>query len=334
MNTRIIVAIAVLAAGLCGAVATAQASGTTASAPAEKTAALKRAGWHDFDGTHIGENRMYSAAYEDTMITIARQFNLGFVELRAANPFIDPWIPGKGTQVTLPDMHLLPPGPRRGLVINLPEMRMYAYLESGKPPQSFPLGIGREGLRTPLGTTTVIRKADGPTWRPTPRMRSEDPTLPAEVPPGPDNPLGTHAMYLGWPTYLIHGTNKPYGIGRRSSSGCMRMYPEDIITLYKQVPVGMTVTVIDEPVKAAWVGDKFYVEAHPTMEHADRMERDGGLPEYELSDHEIKAIIAAAGADSDHIDWAVLRQVIRERNGMPIVVATRTAAKKAEAEGI
>ncbi|MBU0800565.1 MAG: L,D-transpeptidase family protein [Alphaproteobacteria bacterium] len=296
----------------------------------QKAAALKKAGWKDFSGAHIGENRAYEATYEDTLITIARGFNLGFVELRAANPFVDPWMPGEGAKMTLPAMHLLPPGPRRGIVINLPEMRMYAYLDSGRPPESYPLGIGREGLLTPSGTTTVVRKADGPTWRPTPRMRAEDPTLPAVVPPGPDNPMGTHAMYLGWPQYAIHGTNKPYGIGRRSSSGCLRMYPEDIVKLYGRVPVGMNVTVVNEPVKAAWVDNKFYIEAHPTMEHADRMERDGGLLEYELSPAEMTAIMNAAGDDAHHIDWGTLRQVIRERNGMPIVVATRPRGDTAQ----
>lgn len=283
----------------------------------------KADGWKNFEGAYIGENVAYKTKYEDTMVVIARNFDIGFVELRAANPFVDPWIPGANVEMTLPSMNLLPPGPRRGIVINLPEMRMYAYLESGKPPQSFPLGIGREGLLTPSGTTSIVRKVDGPTWRPTPRMRAEDPKLPAVVGPGPDNPMGTHAMYLGWAQYAIHGTNKPYGIGRRSSSGCLRMYPEDIVNLYGQVPVGTTVTVLNEPVKAAWINNKFYVEAHPTMEQADRMEQDGGLPAYELSEAEMSAIMKAAGHDADRIDWRLLRQVVRERNGMPIVVGDR-----------
>jgi L,D-transpeptidase ErfK/SrfK len=282
--------------------------------------------WKNFDGSYIGENVSYKTKYEDTMIVIARNFDIGFVELRAANPFVDPWIPGANVEMTLPAMHLLPPGPRRGIVINLPEMRMYAYLDSGQPPQSFPLGIGREGLLTPTGTTSVVRKVDGPTWRPTPRMRAEDPKLPAVVGPGPDNPMGTHAMYLGWAQYAIHGTNKPYGIGRRSSSGCLRMYPEDIVKLYGQVPVGTTVTVLNEPIKAAWIDNKFYVEAHPTMEQADRMEQDGGLPAYEMSDAEMAAVMKAAGRDAERIDWGLLRQVVRERNGMPIVVADRPSA--------
>lgn len=286
-------------------------------------AASGKGGWRDFAGTHIGDNMSYTTKYEDTLITIARNFNLGFVELRAANPYVDPWMPGEGVNMTLPAMFLLPPGPRRGVVINLPEMRMYAYMKSGQPPQSYPLGIGREGLQTPSGTTTVVRKAEGPIWRPTPRMRAEDKTLPAEVHPGPDNPMGTHAMYLGWPQYAIHGTNKPYGIGRRSSSGCLRMYPEDIVKVFGMVPVGTNVTVINEPVKAAWVGNKFYVEAHPTIEQADRMEQQGGLPGYQLSESEMKVIADVAGADAHLIDWTILRQVIRERNGMPIAVATR-----------
>jgi L,D-transpeptidase ErfK/SrfK len=283
-----------------------------------------KGGWTNFDGSHIGENRVYTANYEDTLVKLARDFNLGFVEMRSANPFIDPWMPGAGTKITLPAMHILPPGPRRGIVINLPEMRLYGYFKSGQEPVSHPLGIGREGLDTPSGTTTVTRKAEGPTWRPTPRMRSEDPTLPAVVPPGPDNPMGTHAIYLGWPSYAIHGTDKPYGIGRRSSSGCLRMYPEDIITTFANAPVGMAVTVINEPVKAAWVGNKFYVEAHPTIEDADRMEREGGLPRYDLTNKELEVIMQAAGAQASLIDWAITRQALRERNGMPVVVATRS----------
>jgi L,D-transpeptidase ErfK/SrfK len=290
-------------------------------------AASGKAGWRDFAGTHIGDNMSYTTKYEDTLISVARNFNLGFVELRAANPYVDPWMPGEGVELTLPAMFLLPPGPRKGIVINLPEMRLYSYMKSGKPPESYPLGIGREGLLTPTGTTTVLSKKENPVWRPTPRMRSEDPSLPVEVGPGPDNPLGTHALYLGWDQYRIHGTNKPYGIGRRSSSGCLRMYPEDIIKAYKDVPVGTTVTVINEPVKAAWVGNKLYVEAHPTMEQADRMEQQGGLPGYQLSADEMKVVMNAAGADAGRIDWTVLRQVIRERNGMPIVVATRPKAE-------
>lgn len=308
------------------------AAAVMAAVPTLAASGKKAGGWRDFAGTHIGDNMSYTTKYEDTLITIARNFNLGFVELRAANPYVDPWMPGEGVEMTLPAMFLLPPGPRRGVVINLPEMRLYSYMKSGQAPESYPLGIGREGLLTPIGQTTVLSKRENPTWRPTPRMRAEDPRLPIEVGPGPDNPLGTHALYLGWDQYRIHGTNKPYGIGRRSSSGCLRMYPEDIIKAYKMIPVGTTVTVIDEPVKAAWVGNKLYVEAHPTMAQADRMEQQGGLPGYQLSAHEMEVIMNAAGRHADRIDWAVLRQAIRERTGMPIVVATRPKAQDVPVE--
>ncbi len=283
-----------------------------------------------FSGPVIGEMKTYTTKYEDTLVKIARDNDIGFVALRAANPHVDPWMPGANVKMSIPVMRLIPDAARQGIVINLPEMRLYYYPKSGAAPQSFPIGIGREGLLTPVGETHVRAKVVGPVWRPTPRMRAEDPTLPESVPPGPDNPLGTHAMYLGWPEYRIHGTNKPYGIGRRSSSGCIRMYPEDIIRLYPLVPEGTPVQVINQPVKAAWIGDDLYVEAHLTMGQADRMEVDGGLPTYEMSEDDMREIIKAAGPVSADLDWQKIRQVIRERRGYPIVVAQRKSNAPAE----
>ena len=153
-----------------------------------------------YDLPYVGEQVIYRAAYEDTFVHLARDYNLGFVEMRAANPTVDPWLPGKGTEIILPTRHILPEAPRKGVVINLPEMRLYAFVNGDNAPTTFPIGVGREGLNTPEGTTTVVRKKEGPTWTPTPRMRREDPTLDPYYPPGPDNPLGTHALYLGWPT--------------------------------------------------------------------------------------------------------------------------------------
>ena len=184
---------------------------------------------------NLRETTSYRAAYEDTLLEVARRFKLGYVEMVAANPGTDPWLPGEGTEVVLPTVHLLPDAAREGIVINLADMRLYYFPEPNGPPRSYPIGIGRDGLTTPLGTTEVVRKRKDPTWHPTARMREEDPELAEVVPPGPDNPLGSRAMYLGWPTYLIHGTNKPWGIGRRSSSGCIRMYPEDAEELFDLV---------------------------------------------------------------------------------------------------
>ncbi len=282
-----------------------------------------------YDKAYIGAMGVHKASYEDTFIRIARDYNLGFVALRAANPDIDPWMPGEGTEIILPARHLLPDAPRRGVVINLADMRLYAYVEPGKPPVSHPIGVGRDGLDTPMGRTSVVRKTIGPTWRPTPRMRSEDPSLPEAIGPGPDNPLGTHALYLGWPSYLIHGTNKPYGIGRRVSSGCIRMYPEDIVRFYDLIDVGTPVTVVNQPVKAAWIDDALYLQAHPSLEQADKIEQNGGLPSYVMSDDDMRVIMRAAGDYADHLDWRIIRQAIRERHGIPVEIA-RKPAKEAK----
>lgn len=272
-----------------------------------------------YDRDYIGEIQTYTAKYEDTMVQIARTFNVGFVELRAANPYLDPWVPGEGKKLMIPSMHLLPQATRSGLVINLAEMRMYAFLKPGQV-KTFPLGIGREGLSTPSGTTTVVRKAVAPIWRPTPRMRKEHPELPAVVGPGPDNPMGSHAIYLGWPEYAIHGTDKPLSIGRRASSGCLRLYPENITDLYGMVPVGTSVTVVNQPVKLGWIGNKLYMEAHPTTDQADDMEADGGLPGYVFTEDDMGMIVSAAGEYARDLNWPLIRQIIRERRGYPVEI--------------
>lgn len=278
-----------------------------------------------YDGTHVGSMQTYVAKYEDTLIDIARKYDIGFVELRAANPDVDPWIPGEKTKLTIPSMHILPDGPRQGLVINLPEMRIYAYVKQGQPPMSAPLGVGRDGLTTPVGTTSIVNKREKPLWRPTARMRKEDPTLPEVVPAGPENPLGDYILYLGWPEYGIHGTNKPYGVGRRVSSGCIRMYPEDISRLYPTVPVGTPVTVVDQPVKVAWIDNKLFIEAHASLAQANKIENEGGLPHYEMTDDDMSAIVRAAGNYAHLVDWGTVRRVIRERPGYPVAVAHKPA---------
>jgi L,D-transpeptidase ErfK/SrfK len=278
-----------------------------------------------FTDHSVGEMKEYRTKYEDTLVQVARDNKLGFVELRSANPYVDPWLPGDGTKMILPTMHLLPRAPHSDIVINLPDFRLYAYLRKDAGPYNFPIGVGRDGLNTPMGSTQIVRKVVGPVWRPTPRMRREKPELPAAVGPGIDNPMDTHAMYLGWPQYAIHGTNKPFGIGRRTSSGCIRMYPEDIITLYNMVPVGTKVTVVNQPVKAAWVGNTFYIEAHASLAQADKLEQEGGLPDYELTDQDMALIIAAAGDQVDNLDWKKIRKLIRDRQGYPIAVAARSA---------
>ena len=272
-----------------------------------------------FDKDYIGETEIYRAKYEDTLVHLARAHGLGFVEVRAANPKLDPWIPGEGARVVLPTQHILPDAPRSGVVINLAEMRLYQFTP-GQEPKSYSIGIGREGLRTPVGQTTVEGKKVGPTWTPTERMRREDPKLPAFIPPGPTNPLGTHALYLGFPQIRIHGTDKPYGIGRRASSGCIRMYPEGIVDLYPRVPVGTKVTVVDQPVKVGWIDDKMFIEVSPTQDQSLAIEEDGELKAYEITKEDMKRITAKAGEYADRIDWQNVREAVRDHAGYPVAV--------------
>ena len=280
-----------------------------------------------YNKPYMGEEVIYVATQEDTLVHIARAQEMGFVEMRAANPNVDPWIPGNGTELVLPKRHILPDAPHDGIVINLPEMRLYAFVNGDNEPTTFPIGIGREGLETPIGTTSVVRKAEGPTWRPTPRMRREDPTLPVAVETGPDNPLGTHALYLGWPTYALHGTNKPYGIGRRISSGCIRLYPENITQLFEMIPVGTKVTVVNQPIKLAWIDDVLYMEAHPDMEQAIQMEETGQIYSAKMSQQDMAFIVNAAGEFQNKLHWATIRTEVRNRSGRPVMIARRPGAE-------
>lgn len=280
---------------------------------------------------YVGDTEKHLAAYEDTLIHLARKNNLGFVEIRSANPHLDPWIPGEGAEIILPKRHILPNAPKRGVVINLAEMRLFYFDKKGNAPLSFPIGIGREGLQTPVGTTTVTRKAIGPSWRPTERMRKEDPSLPEVIEAGPNNPLGTHALYLGWPQYAIHGTNRPYGIGRRVSSGCIRMYPEGILKAYDLVNVGTEVTVVDQPIKAGWADDMLYLEAHAGQELADEMERLGKVPEQEITGDQRSMIEFKAGDKAARIDWDIVLKALNARSGYPVpILKTEEDIKLAE----
>jgi L,D-transpeptidase ErfK/SrfK len=277
----------------------------------------------------VGKMQTYHTAEEDTFLDIARHFGLGYVELRAANPAVDPWSPVPGTELTIPSFNLLPRARQEGVVVNLGKMRLYYFRDPGKPPLTYAIGIGREGLSTPVGRTTVVRKTAGPSWYPTERMRKEKTWLPAAIPPGASNPLGTHALYLGWPTFLIHGSNKPWGIGRRVSSGCMRMYPEDVTKFFDMVPVGTKVTVVDQPILVGWLDDGLYLEANPSQTQSSQLEFDEQMEERPLTSDLRRVIEDAAGpAASGRIDWTTVEKVVRERSGYPVLIAP--ARKKDE----
>lgn len=242
----------------------------------------------------VGDLQVIRAYEEDTLSDIARRFNLGYDEMVRANPTVDPWLPRAGTQIVLPTRFVLPRGPRKGIVINLAAQRLYYFppREAGQPQTviTHPIGIGRVGWATPLGSTKVTAKTADPWWYPPMSVRREhakegDP-LPAKVPPGPDNPLGRHKLTLGWPSYLIHGTNNPYGVGMRNSHGCIRMYPEDIAALFGDIPVGTPVTVVNQPLVFGWRGDELYVQSYPALEDDKRKHagREHALLEQALAD--------------------------------------------------
>ena len=302
-----------------------------AAPPSTATPAAKIS-YAPYTKPYIGQMQEMRASYEDTLVHIGREYGVGFVEMRAANPTVDPWLPGAGTNIVIPTLNILPDAPHEGAVVNLAEMRIYFYKTPNSEPITFPIGIGRDGLKTPLGPTTITRKKEGPTWTPTERMRREDPTLPAFVPPGPDNPMGSHSLYLGFPMIAIHGTNKPYGIGRRVSSGCIRMFPEDITQMFDLAPVGTKVFVVDQPIKAAWIGDRFFLEVHPTQDQAAVMEQAGSVPDYQLSERDLSYIMRVAGKDMQNLDWQKIRKVVKERRGYPVPIATKADAKLATAQ--
>jgi len=245
----------------------------------------------------------------ESLIEMARQFDLGYSGIAAANPTLDPFVPTPGATVTIPTAWIVPRAAAPGtLVVNLSEMRLYLFPLSPGAPMTFPVGVGSEGWRTPLGTFTVVQKQTNPRWYPTPSIRRENPDLPAMVPPGPDNPLGTHALRLSKGAILIHGTDKPFGVGRKASHGCLRLYPEDIPHLYERVAVGTRVTIVREPVKVGLRESRVYVEVH-----GDDDARVDPLAE-------ARRLLARRGL-LDRIDARKLDAAVREQKGIPVDVS-------------
>jgi L,D-transpeptidase ErfK/SrfK len=224
----------------------------------------------------VGEIQVIRSVYEDTFVGLARRFDVGLEDLRRANPGVDAWLPGEGTEIIIPSRYVLPDAPRRGIVINIPEYRLYYFPDGDTESDgstgrviTHPIGIGRQGWDTPYGTTSVVRKRHLPTWTPPDSVRAEHAArgdiLPAVVAAGPDNPLGEHALYLGFPSYLIHGTNDSRGVGMRVSHGCIRMFPEDIEALFQMVDPGVPVTIVNQPYKLGWGEGGLFLEAHPPL---------------------------------------------------------------------
>lgn len=314
----------------------------------------------------IGALTTISARHDDTLLDIARRHGLGYEDIVRANPKVDIWLPGEGTDVVLPTRFVLPPGPRNGVVLNLAEYRLYYFPEPKEGESAivmtYPISIGRMDWATPLGRTRIVSKVRNPSWYVPESIRAEhaangDP-LPRIVPPGPQNPLGTRAMRLDIPGYLIHGTNRPAGVGMQVTHGCIRMFPEDIGFLFEEIAVDTRVRIINEPVKVGWDGDEIVMEVHRTLEMAPApteagapADADGGqvlaegadgVPEEPPLPPVIKdsmtllteQFVAATNVKPGELNWRAAEVLLNRASGIPSPVgrAIKNAATSAASE--
>jgi L,D-transpeptidase ErfK/SrfK len=267
-------------------------------------------------GSVVGEVRSIITRHQDTLLDVARREGLGFEDIVRANPDINPWVPGEGSEVLLPTRYVLPAVPWEGVVINLPELRLYYFPKDGESlVETYPISIGRMDWGTPLGQARVISKVVDPSWYPPQSIRDEHAAdnrpLPRIVPAGPDNPLGRHAMRLSIPGYLIHGTNKPAGVGMRVTHGCIRMFPEDIERLFKMIPLETPVRIINQPYKMGWGHDgELVMEAHLPLEEDRDNQRFGPT---ELT----RLFVGATQERLVAVDWSRAEQIRAAALGIP-----------------
>jgi len=282
----------------------------------------------------VGADGRIKVHYQDTLLDVARRYGLGYPEIERANPGVDIWLPGEGREILLPGRRILPPAPHEGIVLNLPEHRLYYYPKPrrGRPRVviTYPVSIGRMDWRSPLGRTWVMAKERNPSWYPPASIRKEhaahgDP-LPKVVPPGPKNPLGAYKMRLavGDGTYEIHGTNNPVAVGLAVTHGCIRMYPEDIAALFAKVPIGTKVWLINEPVKTAYVDGELLLEVHPPVD-------DQGQPAELNLEVMSRMLRRALGQDTAAIHWDFAREALQAATGIPTVVGLRAHLEPASA---
>lgn len=284
--------------------------------PAHAEEKLER---HDFSVTGgvevIGRLAVLRLEKGDTIPDIARHFGLGTNTLTSSNPDVDVWAPTAGERILLPIKFILPDGPRSGIVINLPAMRLFYFKNRGKQVSTYPLGIGTEERPTPMGNMQVTKKVTNPTWYVPASIaadhRKRGDILPPQVLPGPDNPLGEYALYLSRPSYLIHGTNKPASIGLRATNGCIRLYPENIKKLYAQTQVGTPVRIVNQPYLAGRAEGIIYLEAHAPLE--------------DLSGNHLEEIYEKLETlerkSSTAVDWRRVRYALAEAAGYPVPVS-------------
>jgi len=274
----------------------------------------------------VGQVQHITAHRDETLLDLARDFDLGQQEILLANPQVDRWLPKENSVVVLPRRFIIPKAERRGLILNLPEMRLY-YFPDPKLTESpvmitHPVSVGRMDWETPLGITRIVSKQKDPSWTPPQSLKEEaladGEVLPDVVPAGPDNPLGRYAMRLGLPGYLIHSTNKPYGVGMRVTHGCVRMYPEDIEKLFDKIPTGTPVQIVNQPVKVGWLAGALFLEVHPYMDE-DRDKYDDFM---QMVLNEIADAIAESGTDHRvALSGRAIRTAIENPDGIPVLIS-------------
>lgn len=275
------------------------------------------------DGNYlIGQIQTIHSREEDTLLDIARRYDLGLNEITAANPQVDPWLPGENTLITLPTQFILPESPWEGLVINLPEMRLYYFPEannnhSRRTVITHPIGIGRQGRGTPPGQYRVQMKIENPSWTMPhsayEKLLAEGYTGRRLIPAGPDNPLGKFAIQLNNDGLFIHGTNKPFSIGMRVSNGCIRLYPEDIKNLVTILPNGTGVRIIEQTYKVGGQNNEIFFEAH------NPIEKDGQINNNMTA--LVSRIVKSSGNKPyEPIDWEYVISVASGYTGIPTPV--------------
>jgi len=280
----------------------------------------------------VGEVQVVAAGKDDTLTDIARRFNVGYEEILRANPKVDPWLPGEGTAIVVPTQFVLPNAPYTGLVINIAAMRIF-YFPPAKPGErqvvlTHPIGIGKVGWRTPEGVTRIVRRQKDPTWRVPVSVRKEHhdngEDLDPVIGPGPDNPLGKYAFYLQWPSYLIHGTNKPAGVGLRSSHGCIRLYPEDIEQFFNMIPIGTQVRVVNQPFLFGWGEGQLYLQPLGVLEDDAR---DWNKAQRKLLTRELAATLQQQlKSNHQQIDWQLVTALTHDPRGVPVPISTAGAS--------
>lgn len=301
--------------------------------PEEPTASIEPAepqpetvATHEFelpDGDNmVGTIAAIETRENDVLPDIARHFGLGYNDISIANSAVSPWTPKPGSRVLLPVQFILPDSPHKGIALNLANMRLFYYPK--KQPDkvyTYPVGIGRQGWNTPMGLTSIVAKDANPSWYVPESIHREHAekgdTLPKVVTSGLDNPLGLYAMRLGIPGYLIHGTNKPYGIGMQISHGCVQLYPEDIESLFKKATVGMPVRIIHQPYLTAWHQDMLYLEAHEPL---PKWAKD----KTKLKKQVVKQLHDISAKKDVAVDWDKVERILQRSDGIPTPILAQS----------